>query len=90
MLLQPADPPAGIAPHRLEQVERGRRDVNTLRLRDRLVVLAAPRDESHVMPPPTPYSAVPVSASTTTVRIATLNDAPADRCAGARKPTAPQ
>ncbi len=37
------------------------------------------------MPPPTPYSAVPLSASTTTVLIATLNEArgcPAD--AGAR------
>ncbi len=48
-------------------------------------------DESHVMPPPTPYSAVRLSASTTTVLIATLKDArggPAD--AGARKPTAPQ
>ena len=42
-------------------------------------------EESHVMPPPTPYSAVPVSASIVTVLIATLNDAdggPAD--AGAR------
>ena len=48
-------------------------------------------EESHVMPPPTPYSAIPVSASIVTVLIATLNDAdggPAD--AGARKPTAPQ
>src|SRR3954468_10462429 len=46
--------------------------------------------ESHVMPPPTPYSARRETVSTVTVRIATLNRAcHPPRGAGARKPIVP-
>ena len=47
--------------------------------------------ESQVMPPPTPYSAVPVWASSMTVRIGTPNlAAGSPDPGGERNPTAPQ
>ena len=46
--------------------------------------------ESHVIPPPTPYSAWPVAASCVTVRIATLKRAAVGDPAGATYPTVPQ